>query len=30
MSIIQLSSGKFVVVDTIPLTDEIKGEIDQV
>jgi len=29
MSIIQLSSGKFVVVDTIPLTDEIKGEIDQ-
>jgi len=28
MSIIQLPNGKFMVVDTIPLTDKIKEEID--
>jgi len=29
MSIIRLSSGKFLVIDTIPLTDQVKAEIDQ-
>jgi len=29
MSIAQLSNGKYLVIDAIPLTDEIKSEIDQ-
>jgi glyoxylase-like metal-dependent hydrolase (beta-lactamase superfamily II) len=29
MSIARLSSGKFLVIDTIPLTEQIKAEIDE-
>ncbi len=30
MSIIKLNSGKFIVVDTIPLSEQLKEEINRV
>ena len=29
MSIARLSNGKYLIIDTIPLTDQIKSEIDE-